>query len=184
MKSQIVQFYSGEGSDHIGRSLETILSYTDENLEMMHDYIQWLFPLEKLSPVNPSAPAVGRDTQIEFRNNTSLRSNLCRACRRMLRFYGLSCTVAAFPSQRIRPDRDFVVKSRNWMTPFNHNHLRLTRILKSLRLLGLASCSGSLLQCLEELAMSHPNQISPETIDYWRSSHHREHQGVKSALDP
>ena len=170
MASGIVQFYSGKGVDHRGRSLRAILSFTDKELETVHDFIQWLFPIETLSRVNPFAPVVSRDTQVEFRANALLRKNLCKACSRMLGFYGLCCHGEAMVAPRVSCAGDFPAKSANWMTPDDHNHRRLTRILKSLRLLGLGICSRSLFLCLEELASQNPGDISGLTLEYWRDS--------------
>jgi hypothetical protein len=170
MASTTVQFYSGQGVDGRGRSLNTILSFTDGELETVHDFIQWLFPIETVSSVNPSAPIVTRNTQIAFRTDISLRGNLCKACCRMLHFYGLSCHGKAGVNPKVCRGRGFPVKSARWMTPGNHNHLRLTRILKSLRLLGLEACSRSLFSCLRELASRDPDGFSEVTLDYWRAS--------------
>lgn len=170
MVSSVVLFYSGEGVDHRGRSLDAILDFTDGELETVHDFVQWLFPIETPSPVNRLAPTVSRDTQIAFRTNVLLRKNLCRACSRMLRFYGLTCQGEAMASVRVLRDRDFLAKSATWMVPGNHNHRRLTRILKSLRLLGLEACSRSLFLYLEELATHDPSSILQVTLDYWRDS--------------
>jgi hypothetical protein len=60
------------------------------------------------------------------------------------------------------------VKSRGWLHAGNHNHLRLTRILTSLRLLGLDDQSRALFLCLEQIAGGHPHAISATTLDYWR----------------
>jgi hypothetical protein len=170
MATSIVQFYSGKGVDNKGRALNTVLSFTDDELETVHDFIQWLFPIETVSPVNPSAPIVTRGTQIAFRTDTSLRENLCRACCRMLHFYGLWCHGKAAVNPDVCRGRGFLVRSACWMTPGNHNHLRLTRILKSLRLLGLEACSRSLFSCLRELAFHNPDGFSEATLDYWQAS--------------
>jgi hypothetical protein len=170
MTSQIIQFYSGNGYDHIGRSLDAILNFTDEQLENIHDFIQWLFPIETQSQVNPSAPVVCKDIQLQFRNTALLRANLCKACRRMLDFYGLHCHAKTAPSSRVTLDRNFHSKSGKWLMKHNHNHLRLTRILKSLRLLGLEVCSKNLFLCLKNIALRNPQSISTETLSYWQDS--------------
>ncbi len=39
----IVGFYSGEKPDCRGRYIEEVWSFSDHQLENVHDYIQWLF---------------------------------------------------------------------------------------------------------------------------------------------
>jgi hypothetical protein len=42
----------------------------------------------------------------------------------------------------------FLERSRNWLRPGNHNHLRLTRIMQSLWILGLRAEAKALQRCL------------------------------------
>jgi len=48
----------------------------------------------------------------------------------------------------------FAERAKNWVTPGNHNHLRITRVLKSLRLLGLEPETAGFFECLAFLAIS------------------------------
>ena len=41
-----------------GHTLSEILSWSDDRLEAVHDYIQWLFPTGLPSGVNPAPPLV------------------------------------------------------------------------------------------------------------------------------
>ena len=168
---QIIEFYSQHGMDGSGRSLDEVLGMKDRELDRIHDYIQWLFPLNVPSLVNPSAPIVNSDVQREFLERTDLRDNLCRACTRMLRFYGLECTNWRPPSAGIHPAISYRQRSLNWLKPSNHNHLRLTRIMTSLRLLGLGQCSSELFHCVDRIAEENRGCVSPDTRVYWRASH-------------
>jgi hypothetical protein len=170
MRDRIVEFYACEGTDDLGRTLDTILGFDDLQLEATHNFIQWLFPMFVPSPVNPSAPIVDKTTQKDFRNVPDLKANLCAACRRMLRFYGLECETLCPPSNLIRPDGTFSSKAMSWLSPNNHNHLRLTRIMTSLRLLDLPVCSQQLCECLIDIAHRFPDQITRETLGFWRRS--------------
>jgi hypothetical protein len=65
----------------------------------------------------------------------------------------------------------FAERSENWLTPSNHNHLRITRIPKSLRLLGLETEAIAFFECLAniyrlESAKATP-RISEETFTFW-----------------
>ena len=57
----IIAFYSG-AEDSARRTLAEILQWDDDRLEMVHDYIQWVFPTRQPSGVNPLAPTVTDDT--------------------------------------------------------------------------------------------------------------------------
>jgi Opioid growth factor receptor (OGFr) conserved region len=157
----LIDFYGGLARDAKGRFLRDILAWDDARLESVHDYIQWLFPLPESSAFNWDAPLLDTDTIEAFRAHASLRENLLAAFLRMLAFYGLELgdTVQRAPN--------FEGRARVWLHPGNHNHLRITRILKSLRLLGLEAEAALFLQALEALYRERPDCISAETYRYW-----------------
>ncbi|KAI4201309.1 MAG: hypothetical protein LQ350_003347 [Teloschistes chrysophthalmus] len=145
-----LRFYSptSPAPDPHGRTLSTILRWPSSRLESSHDYIQNLFPLPERSPFNPSAPLIDEYTFYTFRSSEELQSQLRRSLICMARFYGFDYVVPrggddGLPEAQIsflplqhRPD--FEAATANWLTShFNHNHLRITRIIRSCRLLGL-----------------------------------------------
>ena len=161
----IVAFYSAGGRDDAGRSLDEILAWDDERLELVHDYIQWVFPTTERSGVNPGAPLVTSDTIRAFAERPDLQARLRRALARMLAFYGLRRS-----GDRIEVDADrFPGRARTWLQPGNHNHLRLTRILDSLAALGLRQDARALQRCLlEDVAPSAGDRITRRTLEFWR----------------
>lgn len=161
--SALVGFHAGTGRDDRGRTLVDILAWDDDRLERVHDYIQWLFPLPERSAFNPAAPVLGDADIAAFRTRADLRAALRRAFLRLLAFYG-------FEEQRetIIPAPGFPAQSRNWLTPGNHNLLRISRILRSLTLLGLGPEALAFLAALETLPEDRRATIGPVTFGYWR----------------
>ena len=124
MTDPVVAFYSG-GADDRGRTLATIADWPDAELEAVHDYIQWMFPTPSPSGVNPSAPLVTERTIGAFAARPELRDALRRSLDRLLAFYGLRREEAA-AGATIRIDVSRVDRrAREWLSPGNHNHLRL-----------------------------------------------------------
>jgi hypothetical protein len=162
----IVLFYQG-GRDSAGRTLAEILSWNDDRLEAIHDYIQWLFPTRQPSGVNPDAPVVTDATVAAFADDLVLRDRLRAAFDRMLVFYGLRRKGA-----RIEIDPSgFPLRSRVWLRPNNHNHLRLTRIMQSLAALGLRDDASALQRCLLEDVVGGPqaDNVTRQTALFWAS---------------
>ena len=165
MPDPIVSFYRG-GRDSEGRALAEILAWDDEQLEAVHDYIQWVFPTRLPSGVNPAAPLVTADTIREFARDPSLLAGLQASLDRMLRFYGLRRNAG-----RIEIDAaSFPSRARTWLHPGNHNHLRLTRIVDSLATLGLREDAEALRRCLIGDVAAGPGagRVSPRTLEFWR----------------
>ena len=161
----LLQFYRGFGTDDRGRTIEDIWGFTHDDLEGVHDYIQWLFPLGERSAFNPNAPLVDQETAETFRRDERLRGNVERSLRVMLEFYGL-----AIAGHEILRVPTFGERSRNWLRPHNHNFLRLTRILKSLMLLGHTDRAEQLLAALEAIHRRQPAVIAEDTLRYWRQA--------------
>lgn len=90
----IVAFYSGEKPDSRGRYIEEVWSFSDHQLENVHDYIQWLFPLPTRSAFNPTAPLLTQRTISAFRESELLSSRLRQSIEVMLKFYGLESVQA------------------------------------------------------------------------------------------
>lgn len=135
---------------------------TDAQLERVHDYIQWLFPLRERSGANPSAPTLNGAAIEAFAARPELRQGLRDALVRMLAFYGLT-----MHDDRIQPADTFATRAELWLHPGNHNHLRLTRIIGSLRTLGLEAEAQALFASLRAIHDAYPSRITPTSFAYW-----------------
>ena len=143
--SPIIGFYNGTESDHRGRYLHEIQEWPDDQLESVHDYIQWLFPLPEPSGFNAAAPILNPQSIQEFRTRPDLQQNLRVSFQRLANFYGFE----ALSIKPIKVDRapNFAAKATGWLSPGNHNHLRITRILRCLTVLGLEAEAKAFLEC-------------------------------------
>jgi hypothetical protein len=166
---RIVAFYEGVAPDDRGRSLVEILRFDDDRLDEVHDFIQWLFPLPERSGAQPSAPILDGAAIAAFRSRPELRAALRRSLDRMLEFYGL-----AWCGERIVRSATFARRSTNWLRAENHNHLRLTRMLRSLYLLGEPQAARALFDVLSDIfseeRRSGRNRISERTFDFWKGA--------------
>src|SRR5438552_9437961 len=144
--SRLLEFYAGQATDREGRRLADILSWDDEELEMVHDFIQWLFPLPEPSRFNSDAPLLTADDIAAFRADPQLRANLAKSFDRMLRFLGL----VQNENGSVSSGPNLTERQRHVWAFANHNWLRITRILRSLTLLGLADHARAMHACLAD----------------------------------
>ena len=86
LTAMIVPFYLGQ-ADAKGRMIQEIWAWDFKQIEGIHDYIQWLFPLPERSSFNPDAPVVDDEVIQAFHTSTDLRHNLLKSLTLMLRFY-------------------------------------------------------------------------------------------------
>jgi hypothetical protein len=91
----------------------------------------------------------------------------------MLRFYGLAWIPSA-AGGAVERLPDFRARAQNWLWPMNHNHLRLTRILRSTLLLGLEPQSKALFHALNRIYREFPDRISTRTHAFWSDATQRD----------
>lgn len=173
----IVRFYDPylRAPDGRGRTLETILSWPDSTLEFSHDYIQTLFPLPERSPIDPSAPVINRATFATFRSRPELRSRVREALERICQFYGFQFQQGG-EADTVRVERQdggsFERQTRNWVTRSNHNHLRITRIIRSLRVLGLDKEATAFFDAVKKVH-DQTGRIGSRSFMFWRRAMER-----------
>jgi Opioid growth factor receptor (OGFr) conserved region len=168
--SPIVDFYAGQGHDHRGRKLDEILAWDNSRLESTHDYIQWLFPLPEPSRFNSHAPLLTEADCAAFKQRPELAANMLRSLKRMLEFYGFSLNQTESGGLQnthisLLPDN-----RQHWLSPGDHNYLRISRILRSLRLVALGRYTTDFFNALSDLYRARPDDIGCETFHYWHEA--------------
>ncbi|MBY0529772.1 MAG: hypothetical protein K2P51_06235 [Rhabdochlamydiaceae bacterium] len=161
-----LDFYRKIGCNSDGRTFEEILNWDDAQLERDHFFMQWLFPTLVPSKHNPISPVLTEQALHAFQNDLVLVGNLQDAFARMLRFYGLW-----FDSSRgsIQRAPHFGLRQRVWLTPNNHNFMRIARILNCLNAIGLDHELEMFKQILESIAAHEGKEIIPlDTLKIWR----------------
>ena len=174
MSKNIMGFYKNTATNQKGISFEDIYSMTNEQLEENHYYIQWIFPLPEKSRAIPDSPVL-RQTDIEqFRNSYELKGQMLKMALKMFNFYGLKIGEGKSKGKIVRAD-NFEERAKEWLTPHNHNFLRLSRIIRSMKLLGsdpeqpsgLTILAKKLYNCLCDIYEENKEIIGPVTKQYW-----------------
>ena len=166
----IVAFYQGQSPDSSRRMIEDIWSWDVQKLEYTHDYIQWLFPLKEKSQFNRNAPVLNDEVIKAFRTNEQLRMRFKKSLEVMLGFYGLQCNELSNTDVKITKSDEYQERKQNWIEEGNHNYLRITRILTSLRLLGLENYAQAFFNCLNQIYSEESRNIGSKTYAYWKAA--------------
>lgn len=143
--------------------LAEIVQQDDFWLEQTHDYIQWLFPLSDISRASSHAPLVDGPTIKAFLVDDLLRQHMRLCLVRMLKFLGLR-----FDGRSLEKAANWNERRGEWFTAHSHNSLRITRILKSMALLGLKQDAIALHVGLEKLCDGEPDcGITDQSRKLW-----------------
>ena len=110
----IIAFLGGIGTDSQGRLLNDIWAFSDAEIERTHNFIQWLFPLAEASLSVPGSPALTFDEIAVLRLSIAAKTSIVKSAD----WYTA-----------------FLSRNSHWKAKYDHNHLRITRAIKALRLL-------------------------------------------------
>lgn len=156
-----VTFFEGRTTDDKGRTITDILQYNTVRLECLHDYIQRIFPLQEASKFSDAQQIT--DSEIDaIAKSKAARTNIQALYQKMLQFWKID-------DERIARWGK-LTPMRLWNMPNNHNHLRMTRVLKSLKLLRMEqeymdfSNRISCLLSMHKVGLAH---ISKKTANIW-----------------
>lgn len=137
-----------------------VLNKPNDYLESTHNWVQYVFPTDKKSKYNKSAPTIPLEELALLRKDKRIISNLQKAYERILDFY------------------DNKYEDVKWITKNNHNFKRITRIIRCLRLFGLDDEANTFFTMIREKvaheeAVSGKTIVSPKTIEYWEKANQK-----------
>ena len=142
----IVKFLEGSEKDFQGRLIKDIWDYSDKEIESIHDFIQVLFPLDQQSRSSSNRIFIQDQAIIPVIKKSELAQvNFKQSCEWFLGFLG---------------------RNPKWQKGYDHNQLRITRIIKSLNLLSSHENALTFYQSMVEL-IKDDHSISQVTYDYW-----------------
>lgn len=165
----LLPFFRGTGTDIQGRCLAEIRGYDFERMEVVHDYVQWMFPTDENSMFNLCAPLLTPSIQRAFAEDAELRRELRLNFERFCQFLGLEVE-GDERDVRVAVGANFQERVPDcWISMFgsNHNWLRISRVLQCLGLCSLPHEQQALMACLEEISTSGKAQCS-SAIPHWR----------------
>lgn len=149
---EILNFLSGKGVDAYGRSIYETLSWSDKQLEQCHSQVQWVFPLHEESRHAEVYPIITPEIVEMAKKFPVIEENLRLAKERFENFYGLE-------------PYDEEARQAQWCVDRNHNLLRITRIIRSLRLFGMDDDAADFYGKVRFVGDKF--KISVTTLRYW-----------------
>ena len=158
-------FLNLTGTDHLGRTAQDYLKFTNDDWEACHNHVQWAFPSHIASAYNPDAPVLSSTK--EFVQEMSVLEML--TVKNLVIAYMESLDIVIIGTnvcQTFKRDSYGEPYPLEWVTPSNHNYLRLTRVLNLLYYVDSEWCEG-LYRVLLHNAKYNPDAISRETLLYW-----------------
>ena len=148
MRTALINFLSGSGTDDAGRTYQDILDQDDQWLEYTHDWVQWCFPLFEPSQSVMNAPVLESMDEVKLIQDSAEAQETMR--RGLVRF------------------AEFLRDGDQWLRYHDHNHLRITRVIKSGKALMSDDQAREFYQYVMGLVSNRAGQKPSEvSIQYW-----------------
>jgi hypothetical protein len=146
MPDAIHGFLRGDGLDGRGRRLAEVLAFDDYRIEAVHDFIQWLFPLPEPSRAVPGSPVLEPEEAAAIRADPLALEGFRAGLARMARFYAAT---------------------DHWLTPADHNHLRISRIIAATRNLLGREAAAAFRAAIAARNEAAGRPINPTSLHHW-----------------
>ena len=145
-----LNFLSKEGNDFKGRTLESIWSFSDEDIERTHDFIQILFPLNKQSESAFHGYYLDSEELIEqIRSSSKARENILKSSNWYLSFLTRNVWL--------------------WNRNYDHNQLRITRVIECLRLLISEDEADKFYDDVLTIIKDN-NKVNQTSLNFWKNA--------------
>ena len=146
-----VNFLTNNEPDFKNRFLKDIWNFSDEDIEYTHDFIQLLFPLnEKSSAISNGIYLDSNEAILSIKANKLATENIVKSSKWFL---------------------SFLARNSHWKRQHDHNYLRITRIIKSLRLLVSDQEANKFYESFMQLVDENlKSKINSTTLTYWENA--------------
>ena len=142
----VFHFLEGAIPDGRGRTLSMIMAFDDQKIESTHDFIQWIFPLDEPSRSHLGAPVLDLFEIEEIKSSDVALENLMQSADW---YFG------------------FLQRHDHWIRQYDHNHLRISRAIKSLRLLVSDEVADRYKAAILDFLGGNISAISERSRGYW-----------------
>lgn len=145
--TDILRFLENNSGDHRKRMIHDIWAWDDNAWEEEHDFIQWLFPLSEKSMSVPNSPVIRDSEVLQVRESVIAQESLQKSVERY---------------------KQFLLREKYWKYSQNHNHLRITRVIKSLRLLSGNNSANDFKHWIASELGDNIDRLDEKTRQFWR----------------
>ena len=142
-------FLEGTSPDILGRTLEEIRGYNDTEIEGVHNFIQFIFPTNQKSASMPGVPILTAQDIEAITQSEIAKLNLIKSVDWFVKF---------------------LKRNDHWIVQYNHNHLRISRMIQSVRLLVGDKDAEMTKEIIFKLLDSKEDKISTKSKAFWTAS--------------
>ena len=145
-----LDFLSNGGTDFKGRTLESIWSFTDQQIESTHDFVQIIFPLDKPSQSTFHGNYLDSNELVnKIKDNSIAKENILKSSKWYFSFLKRNIWL--------------------WNRKYDHNQLRITRAIECLRLLVSEDEADDFHKNVLEI-IEDDNRVNETSLNFWQKA--------------
>ena len=145
-----LDFLSNGGTDFKGRTLESIWSFTDQQIESTHDFVQIIFPLDKPSQSTFHGNYLDSNELVnKIKDSSTAKENILKSSEWYFSFLKRNIWL--------------------WNRKYDHNQLRITRVIECLRLLSSDSEADKFYKDILKIIKDN-NKINETSLNFWKNA--------------
>ena len=160
MQMRLKLFHEAKAPLANGHRRDTLLLLSDEEFENNHGFIQWAFPTPTPSKNPTDAPVLDLGSAIYLSEDKDFVIFIENMTARFL---------------------EFLKRNDHWKRKYNHNHLRISRALESIRILHSYELSDWFLKIVLQFSEEAHGMMS-DTHRHWQSHISQSHDRVAGAF--
>tara|TARA_Y100000022_G_scaffold78268_1_gene67478 strand:- start:169 stop:615 length:447 start_codon:yes stop_codon:yes gene_type:complete len=145
-----LDFLSNGGTDFKGRTLESIWSFTDQQIESTHDFVQIIFPLDKPSQSTFHGNYLDSNELVnKIKDSSTAKENILKSSKWYFSFLKRNIWL--------------------WNRKYDHNQLRITRAIECLRLLVSEDEADDFHKNVLEI-IEDDNRVNETSLNFWQKA--------------
>tara|TARA_B100000035_G_scaffold178777_1_gene152475 strand:+ start:734 stop:1180 length:447 start_codon:yes stop_codon:yes gene_type:complete len=145
-----LDFLSNGGTDFKGRTLESIWSFTDQQIESTHDFVQIIFPLDKPSQSTFHGNYLDSNELVnKIKDSSTAKENILKSSKWYFSFLKRNIWL--------------------WNRKYDHNQLRITRVIECLRLLVSEDEADDFHKNVLEI-IEDDNRVNETSLNFWQKA--------------
>lgn len=160
MEMKLKLFHDAKAPLANGHKRDSLLMMPDDEFESNHGFIQWAFPTAEKSNQNFNAPVLDLGSAIWLAERNDVSEFLEDMSVRFL---------------------EFLKKNDHWKSRYNHNHLRISRAIDSLRLLHSWELADWFYGQVKTFA-GQSLELMPDATVHWEAKASSKHDRVAGAF--
>ncbi len=145
-----LDFLSNGGTDFKGRTLESIWSFADQQIESTHDFVQIIFPLDKPSQSAFHGNYLDSNELVnKIKDSSIAKENILKSSKWYFSFLKRNICL--------------------WNRKYDHNQLRITRVIECLRLLVSEDEADDFHENVLEI-IEDDNRVNETSLNFWQKA--------------